>query len=72
MLGAIIAILLTLLASARLPNLKTTLYDPAISDGKILVGVIDPPESARADLEQKLRQAGAGEIRQLTPDSPES
>ncbi len=72
MLGAIIATLLTLLASARLPNLKTTLYDPAISDGKILVGVIDPPETSRAELKRKLRQAGAGEIRQLIPDSPES
>lgn len=48
MLSAVVATLLTLLITARLPNWKRKLYDPEVSDGKILVGVIDQPESTRA------------------------
>ncbi len=58
MLGAILASLLTLLISARLPNVRAALYDPAVSDGMILVGVLNPEDSARSELEHKLRDAG--------------
>ncbi len=63
MLGAILATLLTLVFSARLPNVRTQLYDPAISDGKILVGVVNPPEGNRAGVEARLKQAGATDIK---------
>jgi ActD protein len=59
MLGAILTTLLTLLVTAGLPNFKPKLSDPEIWNGKVLVGVTDPPEGARAELEAKLRQAGA-------------
>jgi ActD protein len=63
MLGAILATLVTLLLAVRLPNWRERLYDPAISDGLILVGVSNPPEGALADIENVFRQAGASEIK---------
>lgn len=59
MLGAILTTLVTLLVTAGLPSFKQKLSDPEIWTGKILVGVTDPPDSARTDLEARLRQAGA-------------
>jgi hypothetical protein len=69
MLGAILTTLLTLLVMAGLPNLKSRLSDPEIWTGKILVGVTDPPENARAALEAKLRQAGAVSVRDFSDAS---
>ena len=48
MLGAVIATVVTLAITAGFGRGKGRLYDPAVSDGKILVGVEDPP-SARLD-----------------------
>ncbi len=66
MLGAILATLLVLLGSARLPDWGRRLYDPEISDGKILIGVINPPEELRAGLEGKLREAGASQVKEFS------
>lgn len=63
MLGAILATLITLIVTAHIPSMGTHLYDPAVSDGKILVGVVDPPESARAGTEARLKNAGASEVK---------
>ncbi len=63
MLGAILTTFFTLLVTARVPNWKARLYDPEISEGKILVGVLDPPEQHRAALEKSLRDAGAEEVK---------
>ena len=63
MLGAIVWTLATLLISARLPHLGKSLSDPAIWHGKILVGVTDPPDPSRPELEKQLRQAGPSEIK---------
>ena len=58
MLGAIVATVSTLVVTAGLGR-SSTLYDPAVSDGKILVGVEHPPESAVRELEAALSaQAG--------------
>ena len=65
MLGAILASLLTLLVAARLPNVLTRLYDPAVSDGLILVGVLNPQESARVGLEKTLRESGARQVKEF-------
>jgi hypothetical protein len=46
MLGGILAAVGTLLVTARLPAKKPALYDPEITDGKILVGVDNPPDAA--------------------------
>jgi len=58
MLGAIVATVVTLVVSARLGR-GGGLYDPAVSDGKILVGVEDPAEAAIPEL-----QAALGAVRQ--------
>jgi hypothetical protein len=66
MLGAILATLLTVLVTMRLPNWRRQLYDPEVSEGKILVGVIDAPEDTRAGVERKLIEAGAGGIKEFS------
>ena len=53
MLGAILATVITLAITARLGR-TATIYDPAVSDGKILVGVCNPSASSLADLESAL------------------
>lgn len=65
MLGAILTTLLTLLLSVRLPDWKARLYDPSISDGKILIGVMNPEEGSRIELERRLREAGAPRIKEF-------
>jgi hypothetical protein len=66
MLGAILATLLTLFVSAPLPAWRRQLYDPEISTGKILVGVVNPPETSRVELEGRLRKAGAQAIKEFS------
>jgi hypothetical protein len=52
----------TLAVSARLgPSSK--LYDPEVSDGKILVGVENPPETKGGDLEAALSAAPGAQIK---------
>jgi len=63
MLGAILTTLVTLLIGAGLPNFKGVITDPEIATGKILVGVVGPPESSQPELEKRLRQAGATQIK---------
>jgi len=46
MLGAILATVVTLLVTAGLPSRGVRLYDPEVTNGKILVGVEDPPDGA--------------------------
>jgi Protein of unknown function (DUF3341) len=69
MLGAILTTLVTLLIGAGLPNFKGVITDPEIGSGKILVGVVDPPEGSRLELENHLRQAGATQIKQSVESS---
>lgn len=57
MLGGILATVVTLFITAKIPAGKSPLYDPAVSDGKILVGVEHPAESLRGAIEKAL---GAG------------
>lgn len=63
MLGAILATLVALLVTGRLLHWKFDIYDPEVSYGKILIGVIDPNADARADFEQRLRGAGAEKVK---------
>ncbi len=65
MLGAILATLLTLLAGTRLPNFQTPVSDVEIWQGKILVGVRNPPETAVIPLETRFRETGAEKVKSL-------
>ena len=58
MLGAIIATVITLVVTARLGR-RGGLYDPQVTDGKILVGVENPRDGAH----DALRTALGGETR---------
>jgi hypothetical protein len=60
MLFGILAAVLTLLVTARLPGKRPALYDPAIMEGRILVGVTNPADAAA--VERALRAPGT-EIR---------
>jgi hypothetical protein len=63
MLGAVIATVATLVVTAGFGRGKGRLYDPEVSDGKILVGVENPP-SARLDaLQSALSVAPEVEIK---------
>lgn len=63
MLGAILTTVVTLLITAKLLHWKLDVYDPEISYGKILIGVVDPAAESRADFENGLRGAGAEKIK---------
>ena len=65
MLGAILTTLVTLAVSAGLPSPRAKLYDPEVSDGNILVGVIDPPDRSRPALSKLLLDAGAAKVREF-------
>ena len=65
MLGAILTTVVTLLVTASLPHFGQRLSDPEIWHGKILVGVTDPPEKARPELEKQLRLAGASQVKTI-------
>ena len=65
MLGAILTTVITLLVTAKLPHFGPRLSDPEIWHGKILVGVTDPPEKARPELEKQLRLAGASQVKTI-------
>ena len=62
MLGGILATVITLLVTAGLPSRRRGLYDPAVSDGSILVGVENAPEASRAEVERAL-SAGGGTLK---------
>jgi len=59
MLGGILAAVGTLLVTSRLPNWKPKLYDPEVSDGKILVGVENPRSDSIPAIERALGAGGA-------------
>lgn len=63
MLGAILATVVTLVVTARLGRGKG-LYDPAVSDGKILVGVEDASGRSGA-IESALAAVPGGEVRKI-------
>jgi hypothetical protein len=63
MLGAILTTVVTLLVTARLPHFGKRLSDPEIWQGKILVGVTDPPDKACPEIEKQLRRAGAAQVK---------
>ena len=54
MLGAIIATVITLVVTADLGRGRGRLYDAEVSDGKILVGVENPPDARVKDLQTAL------------------
>ena len=65
MLGAILATVLTLFVSAKLPKRLPVLYDPEVSDGYILVGVQRPADGLTAGMTTALEAAGEGRVKTI-------
>ena len=57
MLGAILATVVTLIVTAGLLRRRPALYDPEVTNGKILVGLENPGERSMPDLEKALLTA---------------
>jgi len=64
MLGAVFATVITLLVTAKIPGRHPELYDPEVSDGKILVGVANPRDPAI--IERALRANRAGKLKTVS------
>ena len=60
MLGGILSAVATLLVTAKLPSKRSGLYDPAIMDGNILVGVDNPSDASAVE-----RALSGGIVRRL-------
>ena len=63
MLGAILATVLTLFITAKLPGRLPKLYDPEVTNGKILVGVENPSAAVLPALERALMAGGVAELK---------
>jgi hypothetical protein len=63
MLGAIVTTVISLLVTAKLPQFGKTLYDPAVSDGKILVGVAGSPHTGA--IQDTLMASGASKVKTI-------
>jgi hypothetical protein len=65
MLGAVVATVVGLLVAAKLPARTAALYDAAVADGVILVGVENPVDGSISALERALRQTGASDVKTI-------
>ncbi len=63
MLGAVLATVATFLVTARLPGRGAAIYDPEVSDGKILIGVANPQDAAAID--RALRSGRDGTLKTI-------
>lgn len=68
MFGAIFTTIVTLLISARLPFYGKRLYDPEVTNGKILVGVADPDRDCSREIGQRLQREGAEQVKEFSSD----
>ncbi len=69
MLGAIVTTILAFVISTGLPSYKKRLYDPEVTNGKILVGVSEMDSDCRAELEELLSQGGAEQVKEFSNGS---
>jgi hypothetical protein len=65
MLGAILATVVTLFVTAKLPSRLPRFYDPEVSDGYILVGVQAPGADLAPKATAALERAGHGRIKTI-------
>jgi hypothetical protein len=65
MLGSIVATVVSLLIMTELPNLRSRVYDPAVSQGKILVAVENPADADIPNLEKTFKVSGIEEIKMV-------
>jgi hypothetical protein len=63
MLGAILATVVSMLVMTELPTIRSRVYDPEVSQGKILVAVENPGEGELAALERTFKASGIAEVK---------
>lgn len=63
MLGGVLGTVSTLFVTARLGRRRTVFSDPEVSNGKILVGVLNPSQDILRDVEETLKLSDMGEFR---------
>jgi len=63
MLGSIVATVVSLLIMTELPNIRSRVYDPEVSQGKILVAVENPAQADLANLEKTFKVSGIEEVK---------
>ena len=65
MLGAILATVGNLVLTAGLGRRMPALYDPEVTNGKILVGIASPKDGALADVERALLVAPGAQLKTI-------
>ena len=65
MLGSIVTTVVSLLIMTELPNVRSRVYDPEVSHGKILVAVENPAEADLAALERTFKVSGIEEVKMV-------
>jgi hypothetical protein len=63
MLGAIVTTVVSLLVASKLPSFRRGLYDPEVSDGKILVGVPLTGDRTEESVRQALAAGGPATVK---------
>lgn len=65
MLGGILATVITLFITAKIPSREPRMYDAEVTEGKILVGVEDPPSPAVPRIESALLAGGVAKLKTI-------
>jgi hypothetical protein len=65
MLGAIVTSVVTLIITAGLGRRMPRLYDPEVTNGKILVGIAAPKDTSGADVERALLAAPGAQLKTI-------
>lgn len=65
MLGAILSTVATLIISAGLGRRTPKLYDPEVTNGKILVGIAEPRPDSGADVERVLQSVPGAQLKTI-------
>jgi hypothetical protein len=65
MLGSIIATVVSLLIMTELPSIRSRVYDPEVSEGKILVAVENPIDAELGALERTFKASGIAEVKMV-------
>ena len=65
LLGAILATVVSLFITTELPTTQSRVYDPAVSQGKIMVAIEGPRDSDISRVERTLRSHGGEEIKRV-------
>jgi hypothetical protein len=65
MLGAILATVVSLLITTELPTTQSRVYDPEVSQGKIMVAVEAPADTDVPRVERTFRITGIDDVKRV-------